>query len=112
MYHIVDDLGNVWAHDIRNKAEAEEILENILKEHPEAADDEIEIICDEEEQSPTNNEDYLMSIDDYYDSLIGGLNDPEEAKNEILEIRQAPIGRIKANCWEKVDENHIIVFVC
>ena len=54
--------------------------------------------------------DLIMDLKSYEESLIGGLNDPDEVKAEIEEIRKAKIGTLKPNCWKKISEDEIEVF--
>lgn len=54
--------------------------------------------------------DTRMSLKDYEDSLRGGLWDEEEIQKAIDEMKQAEIGKIKADCWEKVSEDEFIIF--
>lgn len=55
-------------------------------------------------------EDIRMNLKDYEDSLRGGLNDEEDIKVTIEEMKEAKVGTIKANCWEKVAADEYVIF--
>lgn len=55
-------------------------------------------------------EDAIMTIQEYYDSLIGGLWDEDEAQAEVEEMRSAKVGTIKPNCWEKIGEDEYLIY--
>lgn len=44
MYFIADDNGTLYAHDIQSKAKAEAVLDDILSEHPEYAELNLEVL--------------------------------------------------------------------
>lgn len=54
--------------------------------------------------------DVIMTSQDWYDSLIGGLRDEDEAREEVEEMRRAKVGTIKPNCWEKIAEDEYIIY--
>lgn len=54
--------------------------------------------------------DVIMTSQDWYDSLIGGLWDEDEAREEVEEMRKAKVGTIKPNYWEKIAEDEYIIF--
>lgn len=56
------------------------------------------------------NNDIIMDSKSYFESLIGGLMDEEEAKKEVEEMRAAKVGTIKPNCWKKIGEDEFIIY--
>lgn len=54
--------------------------------------------------------DFIMDIESYKESLIGGLHDEEEANAEIEEMRNAKVGTLKPNCWEKIGDDKFSIY--
>ena len=57
------------------------------------------------------NEDMIMDSATYLDWLLGGLNDEEESRAEVEEMRAAKVGTVKADCWKKIEEDKYIIYV-
>lgn len=55
-------------------------------------------------------ENIIFTLEEYKDSLVGGLNEPEWIESEIVGMKNAKVGTIKANCWKKVGENAYEIF--
>lgn len=51
-----------------------------------------------------------MDLRSYEESMIGGLNNPEEVKAEIEEMKTAKVGTIKPNCWKKISEDEFEIY--
>lgn len=56
-------------------------------------------------------ENYVMDLESYEESLLGGLNDPEEVAKEIKEMKTAKVGTLKPNYWKKISEDKFEIFV-
>lgn len=54
--------------------------------------------------------DLIMDIESRRESLIGGLWDEEEVNAEIEEMRNAKVGTIKPECWEKLDDDKFLIY--
>ena len=51
-----------------------------------------------------------MDLRSYEESMLGGLNDPDEVKQTIEEMRTAKVGTIKPNCWEKISDDEFEIY--
>lgn len=53
----------------------------------------------------------IMNLRSYEESLIGGLMDADEVNEIIAEMKNAKVGTIKPDCWEKISDTEFKIYV-
>lgn len=56
-------------------------------------------------------DDFIMTSEELYEALIGGCWEPDDAQAWVTEMREAKVGTLKADCWEKIGADEFIIFV-